>query len=248
LEFPDTHWSLLARASLNGEPAAQEALDRFCRSYRPAVLDFVRWCGTPPQDAEELAQEFFLRLLSSRAWRRAERSQGRFRTFLLGALKHHLADARRRRDAAKRGGGEAPLSLDEMLETESEPAVDLPEGAAAIFDRDWAVQVVENALEHVAAEARTAGRAAQFDQLVPFLPVGVEPPSYEVLAVDLGLTVGGAKSEVHRLRQRFRAALRAEIARTVSAPHEIDEEMRHLHSVLGSPGFESRPRTETPVS
>jgi RNA polymerase sigma-70 factor (ECF subfamily) len=245
LEFPDTHWSLLVRASLNGEPEAQEALDRFCRSYRPAVLEFIRWCGIPAQDAEEMAQDFFLRLLSSRAWRRAEQSQGRFRTFLLGALKHHLADARRRREAGKRGGGAVPHSLDELMETESEPALELPADAESVFDRDWAVQLVENALGNVATEAQSQGHADRFGALVPFLPIGMEPPSYDALAARLNLTVGAAKSEVHRLRQRFRMALRAEIARTVGAPHEIDEEMRHLHAVLGFPGFDSRVRGET---
>lgn len=233
-------------ASLNGEPAAQEALDRFCRSYRPAVIEFVRWCGHAPQDAEELAQEFFLRLLASRAWRRADRSQGRFRSFLLGALKHHLADARRRSGAEKRGGGLAATSLDELIDTDAEPRdLQLPDGAEQVFDRDWAVQVVENALNHVAHEVEEAGRTEHFSRLVTFLPIGAEPPSYEELATDLGMTVGGAKSEVHRLRQRFRAALRAEIARTVSAPHEIDVEMAHLHAVLGHPGFDSTKSSET---
>ncbi len=247
MEFPETHWSLLARASLNGEPAAQEALDRFCQSYRPAVVGFVRWCGHQPQDAEELAQEFFLRLLASRAWRRADRSQGRFRSFLLGALKHHLADARRRATAEKRGGGVAATSLEDLIGTDAEPRdLKLPEGAEHEFDRDWAIQVVENALDQLTREVERGGRREHFNRLVPFLPIGAEPPSYENLADDLGMTIGGAKAEVHRLRQRFRTALRAEIARTVSAPHEIDVEMAYLHSVLGHPGFDSGKKLETP--
>lgn len=250
MEFPDTHWSLLARASLNGGPAAEEALERFCRSYRPPVLDFLRWSGVPSQDAEEVAQEFFLRLLASRAWRRAEPNQGRFRSFLLGALKHHLADARRRRGAAKRGGGTEDLSLDALLDEEASSLPDVAPDAAEHFDRDWAVQVVENALEAVGAEARATGREAAFERMLPFLPVGLEPPSYERLADGLGMTVAGAKTEVHRLRGRFRAAIRAEVARTVSAPHEIEEEMRHLHSVLGGAAFRHGPagNPETPAS
>jgi hypothetical protein len=104
---------------------------------------------------------------------------------------------------------------------------------------------VENALEAVAVEARDSGRAATFERLVPFLPVATEPPSYEVLAQSLGMSVPAAKSEVHRLRARFRNALRAEVARTVSAPHEIDVEMRHLHSVLAGVGFRNPDSGET---
>lgn len=245
MDFPETHWSVLARASLDGGPAAEEALERFCRSYRPAVLDFIRWTGVPAQDAEEVAQEFFLRLLASRAWRRAEPTQGRFRSFLLGALKHHIADLRRRGSAGKRGGGQLPVSLDELMESGMEFVPGIPDDAADQFDRDWAVRIVENALGAVALEARDSGRAAAFERLVPFLPVATDPPSYEALAESLGMSVPAAKSEVHRLRARFRNALRAEVARTVSAPHEIDIEMRHLHSVLAGAGFRNPGSGET---
>lgn len=230
--FPTTHWSVLAVATLEGEASGREALAALCRDYRPAVLSHVRRRGFGPEEAEDITQEFFFALLNSRTWQRADRARGKFRTFLLGMVEHVIAHRRERAQALKRGGGFALVSLDQLLEEGSDPPD--PEGdVSRAFDRQWAVCMIEQALAAVAGHWAAQGRSHDLDVLRNFLPGGAGG-SYEEAGRELGLSVAAVKSAIHRLRQHFRAGLRTAVARTVDAPHEIDEELRHLRRILGS--------------
>ena len=229
--FPTTRWSVLAAATLSGDVAGREALSRLCLDYRGPVVAFLRTRGFREEEAQDHTQEFFLRLLESRAWKRAERARGRFRTFLLGALMHTLAHARDRAGAEKRGGGNPVLSLDDLSANGFDAPAISPE-ATTEFDRAWAFGLMEAALAGVEREFREDNRAKEFVALRRFLPGPEAPPSYDAVALELDRSLGWVKSEIHRLRQRFRQALRAEVARTVSAPHEIDAELAFLRSIL----------------
>ncbi len=238
MQFPSTHWSRLILDSAAGQTAAIQALEVFCTQYRQPVRDFILWCGHAPHDADELTQEFFLRILRSDTLRRVDPALGRFRSFLMSALRHHLADFARRRGAVRRGGDATHVPIDKELPVDLVGGdTALPDGADMVFDRHWASQIVGNALRGVEREFAESGRGGVFRDLAPFLEIGSEPPSYEELASRLGITIAGLKTDVHRMRRRFRLLLRHEVGRTVGAPHEIDEEMRYLHRILAQPGF-----------
>ena len=233
MNFPTTQWSLLARATLNDEPAGRQALGEFHRKYRKPVVAFLHRRGLPPHDAEDMAQGFFVHLMEKATLRRADATRGRFRSFLLGALVRHLAQVREQGDAAKRGGGIPPLSLETMVDGIAEPAVAPAELLA--YDRDWAMELLQRTLEGVAAEFRQRGREGDFAVLRAYLPGSMPPvPTYEESAARLGLGLGAFKTEVHRLRARVRELLRREIATTVSSPEEIDDEVAYLGRVLQS--------------
>ena len=235
MSFPTTHWSMLAAASLSGDAEARAALARLCASYRPPVVAFLLQRGHPMNAAEDLAQEFFLKLLDSRAWKRADRARGRFRTFLLGALMHVASGMRARSEAECRGGGAFIGSLDELAENGFEPSAE-SEAGDAVFDRAWAMQLMDTALAGVAQPFLESGREREWNAISRFLPGAGGPPGYEEAAAQLGISLPALKTAVHRVRQNFRAELRAAVARTVSAAHEIDGELAYLHRVLSSPG------------
>ncbi len=235
MPFPTTQWSLLAEASLSGDAEARGALARLCESYRPPVVAFLLQRGYPAGAAEDSTQEFFLRLLESRAWKRADRAQGRFRTFLLGTLMHVVGRVREREGAECRGGGVFIGSLDELGENGFEPAAAVEQGDQ-VFDREWAGQLMDAALAGVARPYLEGGREGEWQVISRFLPGAGATPGYEEAAAQLGLSLPALKTAVHRVRQRFREELRAGVARTVSAAHEIDEELAYLHRVLSSPG------------
>ena len=233
MNFPTTQWSLLARATLNDHPRGRQALGEFHRKYRSPVVAFLRRRGLPPHDAEDMAQSFFVHLMEKTTLRRADATRGRFRSFLLGALVRHLAQARQQEEAAKRGGGVSPVSLDTVGEVTAEPAVAPAELLA--YDRDWAMELLHRALDGVATEFRQRGREGDFAILRAYLPGAIPPvPTYEESAARLGLGLGAFKTEVHRLRARVRELLRREIATTVSSPEEIDDEVAYLGRVLQS--------------
>ena len=229
MNFPTTHWSVLAQATMNGDAAGREALGKLCQAYWRPVADFLRQQGWKQADAEDMTQEFFSSLLASKGWHRADRARGKFRNFLLGALMRVLHKDRAHNHAQKRGGGQMLASLDAMAEEGFEPG-DWDEAATKIFDQAWAEQVMDAALQ----------------VLLAFLPAGSQPIPYEQAAEQLGMSLGAVKSQILRLRQQFRERLESNIARTVSAPHEVAEEMRHLYEVLASPGFPSE--TSPPIS
>ena len=229
--FPTTQWSLLARATMSGESAARQALEDLYRRYWPPLHQFIRARGYTETEAEDLTQEFLLHLLEHSTLQKADRLRGRFRSFLCGALVRFLSDARDKRRAQKRGGAVAHVELDNAAEELG--AVSTPDGL--LFDREWALVILENALQIVQKEFEPGG---QFAVLRKFLPGSIETPTYESAAGELGLSLAALKSELHRLRKRFKAAVREEVAATVSAPHEIDQELNHLQQVLMDRGID----------
>ncbi len=176
-------------------------------------------------------QDFFLRLIESRAWKRADRERGKFRTFLLGALMHVTDHIRERAGAAKRGGGIEHASLEALSEEGFEPGV-IPEEIERRFDSEWAFALIKNTLYALEEEFGSVGETGEFKALRCFLPGAEAPPTYEELSARLGQPVAALKTKVHRMRRRFRELLRTAIARTVSAPHEVDEELSYLRSLL----------------
>jgi len=241
--FPTTHWSLLAKASLDGNTEGRKALEELCRRYWGPVHQFVRCRGVSETEAQDLTQDFMMHVLEKSVFSRADRQQGRFRSFLLGALVRFLADKADQRGALKRGGGVQHVSFDS-----DEHAANTPSAALAdtlVFDREWALAILETALARVRQEYAEARREGEFTVLKGFLPGGTEPPSYEAAAGQLGCSVPAFKSEVHRMRRRFRALVREEVLQTVSAPHEIDAEMAHLRQVLMDRGSDFGGSRET---
>jgi RNA polymerase sigma-70 factor (ECF subfamily) len=246
MQFPTTRWDELAQASLHGDGAAREALDQFCRKYWGPVNAFLLWKGYSGADAADLTQDFFLNFLETRSWRRADPLRGSFRTFLLGALANRLKKAHTRDTRLKRGGGEQIVSL-EGAEKESvaDDLFTVPPVAVAHFDRAWALQVLAAALARTQEMYSAAGKQTLFIGLKAFLGLRPSPQSYETAAGSLGLSLSATKTEIHRLRQAFRLAMRMEIGQTVSAPHEIEAELHHLRAVLASHELDSDPIDET---
>lgn len=232
MAFPTTNWNLLAAATLDGDPAGRAALEHLCQSYYAPIRNFLRSRGFSEERAADGTQEFFRELLTSRAWKRADSARGRFRTFLLGALMHVLTREQARNAAEKRGSGIAPLSLDEIGEGAD---LDRTEDSA-VFDREWARQLMAAAMAAVKCEFTDAGRDGEWPVLVQFLPGAGETPTYEEAAARLGISLSALKKSIHRLRQKFRGELRAATARTVGAAHEIDEELAYLHRILSARG------------
>lgn len=230
MEFPATEWSLLARATLNGDASAAAALAEFCRRYREPVVRFICWRGIAPADAEDLAQDFMLHVMEKSTLRRADGGRGRFRSFLIGALIRFLRDAHQRRVAQKNGGGQVHLSLDAPEMLNAPPA--FPAEEAAAFDREWALRLLQLSLECLRADYERLGRTEQYAVLSQYLPGSVAPPSYEASAARLGLNLAAFKTEVHRLRRRFRERLQREVAATLTLPEEIESEFAYLGQVL----------------
>ncbi len=230
MAFPDTKWTMLAEATLNGDAAGRAALEELCRRYWPAVCDVLRARGHAAEEAEDVCQEFFGGLLQSSGWHRADRAKGRFRSFLMGALERTLADRRRRQTRLKRGGGQPDLTLEEV----AEPSVEEDERR---FDSAWAERVLEMALDALEQEMADEGDSGEFAALVGFLGSSADTATNQVAAARLGLSPAALKSRIHRLRQRFRERILAEVARTVETPHEAEQEMAYLFEVVSQPGF-----------
>jgi DNA-directed RNA polymerase specialized sigma24 family protein len=232
--FPTTQWSLLAQASASGQTAARQALEELCARYWSPLNRFIRARGYASAEAEDLTQEFLLHVLEHSMLQRVDPLRGKFRSFLLGALVRFLADEYDRRRAQKRGGGAVPVSLDEP----GPKNLATVEPGALLFDREWAMALLEHALMALEQEFSAAAKRQPFEVLRRFLPGSLETPSYETAAQQLGLSLPALKSEVHRLRARFNLLVRQEVGATVSAPHDIDEEMEYLHQVLMDRGSE----------
>jgi len=228
--FPETSWTLIAAATLNGDPAGRAALEALCRAYSSAVRAYVQASGLSREEAEDVTQEFFAALVKSKLWQRADQARGRFRSFLLGAVNRVMADHLRHQGAEKRGGGTQLLALDELPEA-AEPA---DATSALSFDRAWAGRVMEQALGRLMAESDDQ---AELRVLLRFLPLGEDVPAYSSVAQELGCTEMALKVRVSRFRRRFREHVENEVARTVSEPEQVREELRHLEAVLADPGF-----------
>jgi RNA polymerase sigma-70 factor (ECF subfamily) len=215
--------------------ASQEALATLCRVYWYPLYAFVRREGYTPDDAQDLTQAFFARLLEKKYLRDCDRDRGRFRSFLLASLKHFLSNERDHDRAQKRGGGVCSLSLDVVIgmgesRYSIEPRCDLtPE---RIFERQWALTVLDQVFSRLKSEMATSGKADYFERMKPFLVGAEEHIPYKDLANRFETTEGALKIAIHRLRRRFREVLRDEIAQTVVDADEIQEEIRYLISVL----------------
>ena len=231
--FATTRWSMVVRAGGASGPAARRALAELCQIYWYPLYAHVRRCGRPVHDAQDLTQEFFAHLLARQTLGRADPTRGRFRSFMLTALNHFLADERDRARAAKRGGGSEVLPLDMAAAGERYDADATGTAAPDLaFDRRWALALLDTVLRQLGEEYLTAGRAELFAALRPTLTGLGETQPYAELAARLGLTEGALRVAVHRLRRRYRSLLRAEIAQTVESPAETDAELRHLFRAL----------------
>ena len=218
---------------------AKVALGQLCEFYYQAVLRFLLREGRDEDTARELTQEFFARILSGHGFDGAEPGRGRFRSYLLGALKHFLSDSRERAHRLKRGGGVVPESLqgnsDHATSATSnclEVADDQSVAPEANFDREWALTVMARALETLQQEMTAGGKSNQFEALKPWLMGDSPAMSQSAAAAQLGLTEGAVKVAVHRLRKRFRDAVRSEVAQTLRDPAMVDEELRQLIAAL----------------
>lgn len=221
-------------AAANHDSGAEAALGTLCRAYWYPLYAFARRQGLSAHDAEDATQGFFAHLLSKGALAQVDRARGRFRTFLLASLKHFLADERDRAHATKRGGGQPVVSLEACAAEERyalEPRDEL--SPDRLFDRRWALTVIDQALARLAAEYAATGKAALFAALRPLLTAPGEARSYEEIGAEFSMSEGAVKIAVHRLRQRYGAALRAEIAETVETASEVESELRHLLEALG---------------
>jgi RNA polymerase sigma factor (sigma-70 family) len=219
---------------VEGDGEARAALEELYRLYCYPVYAFIRRRGHSRQDAQDLTQDFFVHLLDKGTLARAESERGRFRNFLLGSLEHFLAHAAEHAGARKRGGGCQWVSLDDNG-AEDRYQIAAPEGMTAerLFDARWAAAVVEATFARLRGELQSEGKGHHFDALQGFL-LGREDASYQQVANVLGLSLGALKTTIHRLRGRYRTLLREEVARTVGAPAEVDEEVRYLRAVLRS--------------
>jgi RNA polymerase sigma factor (sigma-70 family) len=231
--FATTHWSVVLAAGDSGSGSSREAMERLCRTYWFPLYTYLRRRGCDVHEAEDCTQAFFAALLQRHGLQRADPHQGKFRSFLLACLNHFLADERDRAGAQKRGGGTEIISLDiEDAETRYrlEPAHDLtPE---KLFEKSWALTILNNAMAKLKSEYAERGRQALFEALKPHLPAGRGPTSYKEVANRLGMTEAAVKVAVHRLRDRYRQLVREEIAQTVSTPQQVEEEIRDLFASL----------------
>jgi len=230
--FATTQWSVVLAAQ-GRSPAADEALEKLCRTYWWPLYGFVRRNGYKPEEAQDLTQGFFALLLERRDLDVVRREKGRLRSYLLVSLKNFLAKARRRELTMTRGEGQALVPLDELLARERadlEPADTL--SADRIYERRWALTLLEQVLTRLESDYQSAGNAKLFDSLKEFLSDEPDRPSQAEVAAEFGMTENALKQAFHRLRQRYRQLLRDEIAQTVAVPGDVEDELRHFISVL----------------
>jgi DNA-directed RNA polymerase specialized sigma24 family protein len=234
IAFATTHWSLVLEAQ--GEsPAAQEALENLCRIYWRPIHSFLRRQGIAQEEAEDLTQGFFALLLERRDLSAVRREKGRLRSYLLTALKHFLADERRRAMAIKRGKGQRLIPLEELRadqSTDMEPADTLT--AERIYERRWVSTVLERVLKLLQDEYAPTGKAELFDSLTQLLPDEPGTPSQGDIAARFDMTENAVTQAFHRFRRRYQLLLRQEIAHTVATPGDIEDELRHLIAVVRS--------------
>ena len=234
--FPTTQWHLVLMAGQGVADQSADALATLCRVYWYPIYAFVRRQGYGVDEAQDLTQGFFTRLLERHFLNDCRQERGRFRSFLLASLKHFLANERDWVRAQKRGGGVPIVSLDDAIRLgesrySAEPRHDItPE---TVFERQWARSLLEHVLTRLQSEFTEAGKAGQFERLKAFLTGDDSRIPYRRLSEDLAMSEGALKVAVHRLRRRFREVLRYEISQTVAHPDEVREEIRYLMSVIG---------------
>ena len=233
-EFCTTHWSSVLRAGGETSPEADRALDDLCRAYWYPLYAYVRRQGRSAEDAQDLTQEFFARLLERRHLRLADPGRGRFRTFLLSSLKNFLINEWEKSRASKRGGTCVTFSLNEE-KADVRYLAEIADGLTPeqIYEKRWAVTLLERVLESLRQEYKE-DKAALFETLKPYICGDTVPAGYDEIARRLGMKAGAVRAAMHRLRQGYRRLLRDEVSRTVATSADIDEELRHLIRALRS--------------
>lgn len=231
--FVTTHWSVVLAAGEAEGTGAASALAELCQAYWYPLYAYVRRCGYEADRAQDLTQEFFARLLEKHYLRDADPARGRFRSFLLAAMRHFLSNERDRVGAAKRGGHAAILPMEiettEGIYTREVPDTETPE---VIFERQWALTTLKRTLERLRAEYERAGRGMVLRRLEGFLTGDADVAPYVEVSRELGMSEGAVKVAVHRLRKRYGRLLREEIGQTVADPAEVDDEIRALFAAL----------------
>ena len=233
VQFTTTHWSVVLAARDSASPQARAALAELCRTYWYPLYAFVRRKGYSSHDAQDLTQAFFARLLEKNYVAQADRGRGRFRSYLLMALTHFLADEWDKARCVKRGGGREIISFDAATAEERyrlEPVDQLD--AAKLYERRWVTTLFDKVLARLEDEFRDAGKGERFDGLKSSLLAEPDGPGYAALGAQLGLTESVVKQAVHRMRRRYRELFREEIAQTVAGPDEVDDELNHIFAVL----------------
>jgi RNA polymerase sigma-70 factor (ECF subfamily) len=228
-----TRWSVVLAAGSRDTAQSRVALEKLCRAYWRPIFAFVRRQGHSSPDAQDLTQEFFARLLSKNYLGAVDRARGRFRSFLLASLKHFLANEWDKAGAQKRGGHQVLIPIDAQS-AETSYAFEPADGMTAekLFERRWALTLLDQVLAALRAEYEGEGKGALFEQLKSTLTGERRTIRYAEMGERLGMSEGAVKVAVHRLRQRYRELLRAEIAETVSTPEEVESEIRALFSAL----------------
>lgn len=231
--FESTSWSVISAARSTEVSLARDALESLCQRYWTPLYTYVRLKGHTRDDAEDLTQEFFFRLLASDFLANLDRSQGKFRTYLLACLNHFLCNEWDRQRAAKRGGGALPIPLDfEEAEQQYGLRDDSGRDPAVVFDAQWAETMMASAERRLEAEYRHAGKSFLFRELKGFLGRGEVTADYGEIVEKLAMEEGAVRVALHRLRKRFAARVRLEIAATVNSEEEIQEELNYLIQVM----------------
>lgn len=231
--FATTRWTLVLTAGEATSPESSAALEQLCQLYWYPLFAFARRRGYSASDAQDLTQEFFARLVAKDFLRHVAREKGRFRSFLLAAMKNLMANEFDRERTLKRGGAQTFVSID-LVAAEDRFAQETPSALApeALFDREWALRVLDQALAKLESEFTGTLRQRQFDRLKPYLSAEANAAGCEAVAADLGMTGHAVAMAVSRLRARYRSLVRAQIADTVATPHDVDDEMRYLVELL----------------
>ena len=231
--FIATHWSLVRRAAESSSVSGEAALQQLCKSYWYPLYSYVRWQGHGPEEAKDLTQAFFARLLDKGYIAHANPQLGKFRTFLLTSLQRFLANEWKKLRAEKRGGRASFISWDEE-ETERLYLAEQADGHSPeeLFDKRWALTLLDQVLVRLQVEFSAAGKVSHFERIKVLLWGDQAAPSYSEVAAQMGLTEGALKVAVHRLRKRYRELLREEVTKTAASPEDVDEELRHLIAVI----------------
>ena len=234
-QFATTHWSLVVAAGDSRNPECRAALETLCQAYWPPVYAYARRRGYDASEAQDLTQGFFAHLLEGRRLKQADRERGRFRSFLLAAVKNYLSNEWDRATAAKRGGGEPTLSLDfDSAEGQYQLEPSAEETPEKIFERRWALTLLERVLDKLREELDRPGSRERAERLFPFLTDDRSNIPYKQVAEDLGMSESAVKVAIHRMRKRYGVLLRAEVKEIVDSPDDVDREIRHLFEAVGS--------------
>ena len=229
--FETTSWTLVRAAAVEPTADSRDALAALCQRYWRPVYAFVRRRGHGRDESQDLTQGFFALLIEKNYLLDTDPRRGRFRSFILTAVKHFLANQWDRSQALKRGGGRVAVSIDLVDVEASQAAID-PTTPETLFERQWALSLLENVMAKLRAEFADVGKADEFDRLSTFLIGDPDAVRYETLAAERGVTAGALRIAVHRLRRRFRQLLRDEVADTVDRPEDVDDELRFLLATL----------------